>query len=716
MASRTHPRIKYLVWAGLTLTLFAARNTAAPATDAPRSAGVASAPPSVVLITLDTVRADHLGCYGYAPAKTPALDGLAREAVRFANAYTAVPITLPSHAVILTGTYPMWNGVRDFTSPGLPPSIPTLAVILRRNGYATVAFVSAYALNSMWGLDRGFDLYDDQMDLGARSGSDLLLVTRPGNLTTDRLIAWLGAHSEKPFFAWLHLYDAHSPYRSPEPNRSQQAVHPYDAAIAFDDTQVSRVLTALRAKGLYENTLVIVASDHGESLGEHGESEHGFFIYDATLRVPLIVKWPGRHGASVVREPVSTIDIPSTIAQVAGIPASEARSFQGKALTGLIEPHSASSNSDEPLYAESYYARDSFGWHALRAAITERYKYIDAPAPEIYDLMHDPEERSNIFGQHQAVAESLRASLVDMERRFEDGANRPQSARLDPATIEKLKSLGYVAYQASTARGADNSGGADPKQEIGTFNQILHADDLRRADKYGEAAPLLAELKEREPGLYVLPFEAGENDLAWGKSREAIEEFRAALKLNPLFDQAALGLGRAYFELGQDSQAATALEIALSLNPRNFLARLALAKVYFRSNNLQEAEREIARVVAEQPDFAEAHADYGVVLAREGRYAEAENELERGLTLGYRDANSLNFLGVARAERGEANKAIEAYQEALKLDPYFAAADLNLALEYRRLGNVSEASRYYHKLCESSDRLCRQYAAQLADK
>ena len=284
MARRAHAGIAPFAWIGFGLALIAAQSVASRGADAAtRIAAEPAMPPPVVLITLDTVRADHLGCYGYAPARTPALDGLASEAVRFARAYTVVPITLPSHAVILTGTYPMWNGVRDFTSPGLPAGVPTLAEILKRNGYATAAFVSAYALNSMWGLNRGFDLYDDQMDLGTRTGSELLLVTRPGNLTTDRMLAWLDLHTAGPFFIWLHLYDAHSPYRSPEPYRSEHAGHPYDAAISFDDAQVGRVLTALRTKGLYGPTLIIVTSDHGESLGEHGESEHGFFVYNATV-------------------------------------------------------------------------------------------------------------------------------------------------------------------------------------------------------------------------------------------------------------------------------------------------------------------------------------------------------------------------------------------------------------------------------------------------
>jgi arylsulfatase A-like enzyme/Tfp pilus assembly protein PilF len=672
-----------------------------------------SSSPSVVLITLDTVRADHLGCYGYVKAETPALDGLARGGVRFANAYTVVPITLPSHAVILSGTYPMWNGVRDFTSPGLRAGIPTLAGILKERGYATAAFVSAFALNSMWGLNRGFDVYDDETPTGAAPGNDPFLVTRPGDATTSRMLAWLDGHAEKPFFAWLHLYDAHSPYRSPEPYRSRHAGHPYDGAIAFDDAQVGRVLDALRRKGLYDQTLVIVTSDHGESLGEHGEAEHGFFVYNATLRIPLIVKWPGSGGrGQVVTEPVSSIDLAPTIAQAAGTAAAGERSFQGKPLTRFLGDQRA---SPAPVYAESYYARDSFGWHELRALVTGKFKYIDAPEPELYDLERDPGERSNIAGAERALAGSLRATLEDIERRFEGPKESASGAGLDPETLEKLKSLGYVAYQAGPSQGGDDSGRADPKQKIEIYNQILRAGDLRRAGKYPEASALIASLKQREPTLYVLPFEAGENDLAWGKPQEAIGELRAALQLNPRFDQAALGLGRAYFELGQDANATTALELALRLNPNNFLARLALANVYVHQNSLEKAEAELARLVAEHPGYAQGHADYGAVLVRRKNYAQAEKEIERSLALGHRDALTLDSLGIARAELGRPKEAIEAYQQAVKLDPHYAAAYLNLALEYRRLGELAEALQYYRKVCELSDQLCREYRAQFPE-
>jgi choline-sulfatase len=674
-----------------------------------------SLPPSIVLITLDTVRADHIGCYGYRTAETPALDGLARDGTRFANAYTVVPITLPSHAAILTGTYPMWNGVRDFTSPGLRGTVPALAEILKRRGLSTAAFISSYALNSMRGLNRGFEVYDDQMNLGAGSSRDLFLATRPGDTTTIRMLEWLDRHRDKPFFVWLHLYDAHSPYRSPEPYASRHAALPYDGAIAFDDAQVGRAMSALRRDGLYDSSLIVVTSDHGESLGEHGEAQHGFFVYNSTLLVPLIVKWPGgRDSGRVVAQPVSTIDIASTIAQAAGVPDSDQHNFQGESLARWTGPGVASTAKQALVYSESYYARDSFGWHELRALVDRQYKYIDAPEPELYDVEHDAGELSNIIANHEAVAGSMRTKLKELERRHTNETASTGTHPLDSETLEALRSLGYVAYQAAPAAPRGATALEDPKQKIATFNDILRAGDLRRTGQHGEAAKLLAELKSREPALNVLPFEAGENDLAWGKPQDAVSEFRAAVQLNPHFDQALLGLGRACFELKQDPEAATALELALHLGPHNFLARLALASVYLREGAADKAETELARVVADQPQFAEGHAEYGMVLARRKAYADAVREIERSLELGYRDAGSLNSLGISRAQLGQHEAALEAYQQALQLDPRSAAACLNLAIEHRRAGEAAEAQRYYRKTCELSDQLCRQYASQFA--
>ena len=690
--------------------------------------------PSVLLITIDTLRADHVGCYGYARVETPAMDALAAVGVRFENAYAQAPITLPSHAVILSGTYPMFNGVRDFTSQGLALNIPTLAEMMRRKGYRTAAFVSSYALNSQWGLNRGFEVYDDNLGLEPGRSSDIFLVRRRGDRTVDRLLAWLDEQGSAPFFLWLHLYDPHSPYRPPEPYLSRYASHPYDGAIAFDDAQVGRVFTRLKAMQRFDAMAVLLLSDHGESLGEHGEDEHGFFIYNATLRVPLIVKLPegfprGSTGrgtrdagspdankfsvsrapvSRVITQPVGTVDVAPTIAQLCGIPSADTRSFQGRSLLPALS--SAPAIEDASVYAETYYPRDSFGWHELRGVLNAHFAYIDAPRPELYDLQRDPGELHNLATTNASLAGSLRERLQEVEQRY---AGRAPSApaQADPETVERLRSLGYVSFESSAATQNDPRR-ADPKDKIETLHRILHASDLRRMAKYPEAEDLLAGLEETEPALYVVPFERGENFLAWAKPQQSLPEFGKALSLNPTFDQALLGLGRAHFLLGQDKPAAETLELALRMNPRNFLARLALAKVYWRQNLPAKAEPELAQVVKEHPELSEGHADYAVVLAGLGKYREAMPHFQQALAAGYRDPGFFNYLGIAYGEMGEQDKARAAYQQAVALDPGYAAAYLNLALLSRKQNQPEEARQYFQKTCQLSATLCHRYAAQ----
>jgi arylsulfatase A-like enzyme/Tfp pilus assembly protein PilF len=723
---RTHISIRMSVGAILVFACCSARGARIWSSSATKLAP----PPSILLITLDTVRADHLGCYGYSRVETPNIDQLAADGIRFASSYTQVPITLPAHAVILTGTYPMFNGVRDFTSSGLAKDVPTIAEILRHNGYHTAAFVSSFVLSSMWGLDRGFDLYDDHFKLDSELRRDLFLVTRGGDQTVDRLLEWLDGNSSRPFFVWLHLYDAHSPYYSPEPFRSRYAGRPYDGAIAFDDEQVGRVMARLRALNLYDSTLVALVSDHGESLGEHQELEHGFFIYNATLHVPLIVKLPksaaapgkapsravGSAGdgtkAQVVTHPVSTVDLAPTVGAVAGIPPAEMRSFQGRSL--LPERSEAPRLAAPAVYAESYYARNSCGWHELRALITSQFQYIDAPQAELYDLQHDPGERSNIISGNSAVAAALHNELLQLETKFATREKSGTAEPLDPETLEKLKSLGYVSYTAGTADERGRTAAADPKDKIVSYNRMLRAGDLTRAAKYVEADQLLARLEQEEPDLYVVPFARGENYLGWGKPQPAMEEFRKSLSRNPTFDQAALGLGRACFLTGQDQQAVTALEVALRLNPRNFLARLALAKVYWSQNLPEKARPELEEVIKAHPDFAEAHANYGIILAKLRDYRQALGEIQQGIKLGYSDPIAYNYLGVSYAELGDAAEAVQAYQKAVELNPRYAAAHLNLALQYLQHGESAKAQESYRKVCAISDEVCRQYAQQFS--
>ncbi len=679
-----------------------------------RSGGTSVVParaPSVVLITLDTVRADHIGCYGYRRIETPSIDRLADEGIRFEHAYAQVPLTLPSHTVIMTGKYPMSNGVRDLTSPGLSASVPTIAGIMRQNGYTTAAFVSSMVLNSMWGLNSGFEVYDDETDPADRARQSFASLERRGDRTVDRALAWLGSHSGRSFFLWVHLYDPHTPYRPPEPYLSRYAGHLYDGEIAFDDTQVGRLLARLRELKLYESALVVLAGDHGESLGEHGEAEHGFFIYSATLHVPLILKLPATAPRTrVVNAPAGLVDLAPTIFQLCGISRRFTESLEGHPLPGIQEDAGAQQTPD--VYAESYYPRNTFGWHELRAILTSQYEYIDAPRPELYSLERDGGELHNLTAARSALALALRDRLELLESRYGNTKPAPSPGPLDSATIEKLRSLGYVAYKAPKNSSDSALSRSDPKDKIVVLNQILHAGNLRSQRRFAESDEILRGLEKSEPSLYILGFERGETLLDWGKARDSIAEFRKALAINPTFDEAWSGLGRAEFALGENQNAAEALGLALRLNPRNYLSRRLLARVYLREDKPLQAERELAQVVSEHPDFAEARAEHGLALAKVKRFREAIAELQAASNCGYRDAVAYYYLGVSYSETGDTSDAIGAYQKAVEIDPNYAAAWARLALQYRQRGESSKANEYYRRTCQLSKELCLELAGQ----
>src|SRR5882762_965366 len=361
-------------------------------------------PPNVVLITIDTLRADHLGCYGYQKIKTPNIDGLAADGARFTRAFTAVPVTLPSHTVMLTGTYPMLSGMHDFSANKLSPQQPTLATVLKQSGYATGAVVGSAVLDSRFGLNHGFDFYYDHFDFSRLEEANLDEMERPGNVVADQALEWLAKNSQKKFFLWMHLYDPHYPYHPPEPYSREYADRPYDGEIAFADEQVGRLLRFLKDKGLYQNTVIVLSGDHGESLGEHGEKTHGFFIYNATMHVPLIIHLPGKSAAQVVESIVSLVDLMPTVLQAAGL--NIPSQVQGRSLLPLMVRRKAEESRN--LYAETFLPRLHFNWSELRAVETERYQFIDAPKPELYDLSKDPGETQNLYADKKAVAGELR--------------------------------------------------------------------------------------------------------------------------------------------------------------------------------------------------------------------------------------------------------------------------------------------------------------------
>ena len=675
----------------LLLSIFAIRADAAP---------VRTPPANVILITIDTLRANHVGCYGATDVKTPTLDGLARDGIVFERAVSQVPLTWPSHAVILTGTYPFQNGVQDFTGQPLDPKFRSLAQAFKQRGYATGAVVSAFVLDRTWGLARGFDFYDDAFSPEAFAKKDTGLVDRRAGESVDRAIAWLKKAQNRPFFFWLHLYDPHSPYDAPEPFRSEYKAHPYDGEIAYADHELGRLITWLKSSRLYDRAAIVMLSDHGESLGEHGESEHGFFIYNSTVHIPLIVKPTAGRGFPTTRvaAPVETTAIASTLLQLAGIPANSEKQFH------LPLDLKSTSSSDDSVYSETFYPFSSFGWSPLHALQTARFHYIEAPNPELYDLATDPEEKNNIFSQQAATVSVLKDKLQKLL------ANNPfrttnSGAGLSPDAQEKLRALGYVTFRSPVSQDALSKNLPDPKSKIAEFNTILRAEDAFHAGDPQLAKKLLSEISASDPGMYIVPFLFGEANLREQKWHEAADHFKRCLELNPNFDQAMTGLSRALIYKGDDAGAKHWAEQALKQNAQNYHALHQLGFIESKTNK-QAAIADYEKAVAIQGNFAILRRDLGMLYFQEQNYPKAAEHLAKAAELGLNEAPLFNFLGVSYSRTHRLQKAVAGYKRALELDPNLAEAHLNLGYAYQRLNQTVASKREYGQACKLQQKYC----------
>ncbi len=663
------------------------------------------AKPNVLLITIDTVRSDHVGAYGASIVKTPEIDSLARDGVVFENAYSQVPLTIASHASILTGTYPFNNGVQDFTGQPLAANFQSVAMAFKRNGYSTAAVVSSFVLDRSWGLARGFDSYFDAFAPDKFSNNNIALVDRRAQQSVDQALTWLRQRpAGKPFFLWLHLYDPHSPYDPPGEFAQQYKNDLYSGEIAYVDAQLGRLFAQLKRSGGYKGTAILLLSDHGESLGEHQEREHGFFIYSSTTHVPFIVKEAGvvalgKH----IQDPIQAMDAAPTLLQLANIHDSALeRQFQSKGLLPLIN----GGGETGLAYSETYYPFSSFGWNPLRSVRNERYQYIDAPQPELYDLTNDPEEKNNIVARQSAVASVLKTQIEVLSRRFAASVGKPSGGSVSAETAEKLRSLGYVAYRSPVSEEALKRGLADPKTKIWEFNAILRSGDLLQAGNFQEGEALLAQVREKDPEMYLVPFLLGESALRRQDWAKAATELKSCLALNPGFDQAMTALARALLSQNDVEGAHQWVKKAIDLNPQNYRAWYQMGWVESRTDP-QAAIAAFERAVAIQPNFAQGERDLGVLQIHQNDFANAATHLERALKLGLEKAQLLNFLGIAYSQTGRQEKALLFYRRAISLEPGFAQAHLNLAYALQKKGQDPAALAEYKKACGLDGNFCR---------
>jgi arylsulfatase A-like enzyme/Flp pilus assembly protein TadD len=657
---------------------------------------------NVVLITIDTVRADHIGCYGAKNIETPTLDGLARDGVVFERAISQVPLTWPSHAVILTGTYPFQNGVQDFTGQPLDPRFRSVAQVFKQHGYATGAVVSAFVLDRSWGLSRGFDFYDDAFSAEAFQTKDVGLVDRKAGESVTHALRWLQKTAHQPFLFWLHLYDPHSPYDPPEPFRTQYRGHLYDGEIAYADHELGRLIAWLKQNRLYDRSLIVVLSDHGESLGEHGENEHGFFVYNSTVHIPLIVKPPAGSGfrPGRVPRPVETTAVAPTLIRLAGVKGEE-KQFQAPSLLG------GSAEGESPAYSESFYSFSSFGWSPLHALETSRYHYIEAPTPELYDLVEDPAEKNNLAPQQTATVAVLKDKLQTLLRNNPFKSGESAGAGLSPDALEKLRALGYVAYRTPVSAEALAAGLPDPKDKLWEFNAILEAGDAFHAGDFPTGEALLARVQEKDPQMSAVPYMLGEAALRQQKWDQAAAELQKSLQLDPNFDQAMTALARALHQKGDDAAARQWLQKALHRNSQNYRAWYELGWLEARAGNDQDAQAAYEKVLAIQPHFALAQRDLGLLYFGRKDYPRAAPHLSQATQLGLKEAQIFNFLGICYGRTGRLSLAVQSYHRALQLDPNLAEAHLNLGYAYEQLNRKSLADREYQETCRLSADLCR---------
>ncbi len=587
---------------------------------------------NVLVITLDTTRADHLACYGYERVKTPNLDRLAKEGVLFSKAYTPVPITLPSHSTIFTGLDPLNHGVRYNSIFVLPDEALTLAEILSGEGYHTAAAVSSFVMDHRFGLSQGFDTYLDKMPseffnprIKIREFAQV-----SADQVTDRAIKWLDARQAGKWFLWVHYFDPHFPYKPPEPYLSDYAENPYDGEIEFMDHQLGRLLERLRAEGVLDKTIVVVVGDHGEGLGEHNEDSHSYLIYNSTIHVPLIMRIPDyAFAGKVLDESVGTRDILPTLLDMLGL--EHPGSLDGQSMLNLIQ-----GRSDElfrMIYIETMAPRYQHGWSPMYGLIHEGYKYVDAPKPELYELDADEKELENLYDARRGLALKMDRMLEQyMQEQSRSLARGPSVKALDKEAKDMLLSLGYLANISDNVQANSDK---DPKEYIVIVPWLMEGVGAYNMQDYAKAKELLGRVLNKDPqNRFAL------RQLAlthyWNKDyQSAIALYEQLIVLTSGYANldAMNNAAQCYSKLGNQAQAIMLAEKVVELAPEESWTHNSLGIRHVVNNDLQAAEKQFQMAIDLDVYHADPHYNMGVVLARTERFEESLEEFEAAIML-----------------------------------------------------------------------------------
>ncbi|MBU1701119.1 MAG: sulfatase-like hydrolase/transferase [Candidatus Eisenbacteria bacterium] len=660
--------------------------------------------PSVILISIDTCRPDHLSCYGYPHNTTPRIDAFARDGIRFKNTVSAVPMTLPSHCSMMTGIYPLVHGVHDNLSYRLHDSATTLAEILREHGYDTAGIIGSFVLDSRFGIQQGFTLYNDRLNSSLAadksSGSE-----RKAQEVTRLAEAYLQKSHNRPFFLFLHYYDPHDSYLPPEPYASAHPGRPYDGEIAYTDHCIGEVLDKLKELEIYDSSLIIITADHGEGLREHEELVHGYYIYQSTLRVPLMIKPPHASNPRELDGPASLIDIPPTILGQLGLEIPEI--MQG---IDLLAEGGAVSKGETTRYllCESLIPT-KFGCSPLLGVITEDWKYIQAPRAELYNLKTDSAELDNRLSAEPRHARRLSARLKNLLAEQPTGGSADSRAMPDAETRERLQSLGYISGGEIDESFTFDNSRPDPKDLLVVYQGLQNVMHLMGAGAFTEADSLCRALMKDHPDILNLHIILGDIATQKGDAAAAMEHYRRFIELSPGPDparpdtidpeqaQAHLGLANHLADAGELEEAIAEYREALRYIPHHVDALFNLAASLGEAGRLDEVIVTLKRLLTIKPDYAEAHYNLGYAYLLQQKFEEAADQFSEALRLQPDYADAYIELGNIQISRGRIPDAVFNYSEALRSEPGRPDVLIKYANGLLKMGRTDEALMKYRE-------------------
>ena len=648
---------------------------------------------NIIVITIDTLRWDYVSIYGQGYAQTPKLDRLAEEGILFKSCVAQIPLTLPSHTTILSGTYPLYHHVIDNSGIQVPNQLQLISEILRNHGFSTSAFIGSYVLHRKTGMNQGFEYYADEFEV-----KDKIFSPESLQKSSDEVLAeakeWLTKNKKNKFFTWIHLFDPHSPYTPPSPYKERYPSNPYRGEVEYVDNQLGQFIVFLKNEGLYDQTLIIVTSDHGEGLGDHGEKEHGFFLYESTVRVPLILRAPFDFPVKYVVQIVEHVDIVPTILDLLDMPIPE--NCQGVSFFNLMINRKR--NKSNIAFSETYYPRLHFGWSELKAFYRKNWKYIQAPREELYDLSQDIDEKANLALADASEREKMN---TDMERFIKEKSANPLSSKkagqLDKRDIDRLASLGYLTSVVDMRGKKDLH---DPKDKIQIVNDLERAKKQFGNQQYDQAINLIKSILETDPEVIYAHHLLGNCYFQKKIYSAALENYRYVLKRQPDWIVAMYDVIDCLYKMGNYGAAVEETKKFLQAFPNDYILLEKLAGLY---HALEEYDKSMDVLeILNQMDKTNTEILSLIVdiCIKQRKYDVSSKYVEHALEIHPRLRRAHFLLGRIESAQGHSQKAIDLYKKELAIHPHDPEVYFYLAEELRINGNFPEANIYYRKTIE----------------